>query len=325
MKRLLFVFASLFCVLALAQTADKTKHVGYLVWSSEAPRGHLEQALLDAMRADGYVEGKNLVIEWRYVDGNDDSLRSAASELAAMKLNVIVSTCSDSTAAAKQATASSPVPIVMAYVSDPVGQGLIASYSRPGGNITGLASQAEDTVPKMFQYLAEVVPPGTRVAVLYPTTAPSHPLLWRRLESVARERGISVGRVDIVRRADLPAAFDTIAREGYGALLVLPDDNMTFNARAQLLELINRQRIPTMFGAREFVDSGGLMSYGPSIASGYRQAAAYVDKVLAGARPADLPVEQPTKFELVVNAGTARALGVTLPQALLVRADEFVP
>jgi len=212
----------------------------------------------------------------------------------------------------------------MAYVSDPVGQGLIASYSRPGGNITGLASQAEDTLPKMLQYLTEVVPPGTRVAVLYHTIAPSHPLLWRRLEAVARERGISVSRVDIVTRADLPAAFNTIARDGYGALLVLPDDNMTFNARAELIELVKRQRIPAIFGLREFVDSGGLMSYGPSIASGYRKAAVYVDKVLAGARPAELPVEQPTKFELVVNTGAARALGITISQDLLLRADDIV-
>ena len=276
------------------------------------------------MRADGYVEGKNLVIERRYVDGNADELRAAASDLAAMKLNLIVSTCSDSTAAVKQATAASPVPIVMAYVSDPVGQGLIASYNRPGGNITGLASQHEDTLPKLLQYLAEAVPAGTRVAVLYHTTAPSHPLLWRRLESVAKERGVSVGRVDIVRRADLPAAFATITRDGYGALLVLPDDNMTFNARAQLIELVKRQRIPAIFGLREFVDSGGLMSYGPSIAFGYRRAAVYVEKVLAGARPADLPVEQPTKFELVVNAGAARTLGITLPQSLLVQADEVI-
>jgi putative tryptophan/tyrosine transport system substrate-binding protein len=324
MKRLLILLVALASALALGQTLDKTKHVGYLVWSSEGPRGHLEQALLDAMRADGYVEGKNLVIERRYIEGNADDLRAAASELAAMKLNLIVSTCSDSTRAAKQATAASPVPIVMAYVSDPVGQGLIASYSRPGGNITGLASQAEDTLPKMLQYLTEVVPPGTRVAVLYHTIAPSHPLLWRRLEAVARERGISVSRVDIVTRADLPAAFNTIARDGYGALLVLPDDNMTFNARAELIELVKRQRIPAIFGLREFVDSGGLMSYGPSIASGYRKAAVYVDKVLAGARPAELPVEQPTKFELVVNTGAARALGITISQDLLLRADDIV-
>ena len=168
MKHLLFVFASLFCVLALAQTADKTKHVGYLVWSSEAPRGHLEQALLDAMRADGYVEGKNLVIERRYVDGNVDSLRSAASELAAMKLNLIVSTCSDSTAAAKQATASSPVPIVMAYVSDPIGQGLIASYSRADDGYTLYVTSQNPHVERLLMTAFVLGLPETKVRVIAP-------------------------------------------------------------------------------------------------------------------------------------------------------------
>src|SRR5437667_3033394 len=160
----------------LAEGPDKTKRVGYLVWSSYGARGHLEQALLDGMRDEGYVEGKNLVIERRYVDGGSfEEVRAAASSLTALKLDAIVSTCSPSTAAAKEATSKSGVPVVMAFVSDPVGQGLIASYGHPGGNITGLSSQAEDTLPKMLQYLSEVVPAGARVAVLYNTNHPVPP------------------------------------------------------------------------------------------------------------------------------------------------------
>jgi putative tryptophan/tyrosine transport system substrate-binding protein len=308
----------------LGEVPTKTKHVGYLVWSSYGPRGNLEQSLLDGMRDEGYVEGKNLVIERRYVDGGIDQVRVAARELAALNPDAIVSTCSDSTAAAKEATSSSGIPVVMAFVSDPVGQGLIASYKRPGGNITGLSSQAEDTLPKMLQYLSEVVPAGTRVAVLYHTTNPVHPRLWQRLDQAGKERGANLVRIDISRGADFAAAFDTIGRERLGGLLVLPDDNMTYNARVQLIELVKRQRIPTIFGAREFVDIGGLMSYGPSLASSYRHTAVYVDKVLTGAKPANLPVEQPTHFEFVLNLAAAKALAVAIPDQLLLRADDVI-
>ena len=325
--QLLILFAAAISMLVpgvLAQVPAKTKHVGYLVWSSYGPRGNLEQSLLDGMRDEGYVEGKNLVIERRYVDGGIDQVRVAARELAALNPDAIVSTCSDSTAAAKEATAPSGIPVVMAFVSDPVGQGLIASYQRPGGNITGLSSQAEDTLPKMLQYLSEVVPAGTRVAVLYHTSNPVHPRLWQRLNQAGKEREPNLVRIDISGKADFAAAFDTIGRERLGGLLVLPDDNMTYNARVQLIELVKKQRIPTIFGAREFVDIGGLMSYGPDLASSYRHTAAYVDKVLTGTKPANLPVEQPTHFEFVVNLAAAKALGVTIPQNMLLLADDVV-
>jgi len=325
--RLLVLLGGLLAILpgtTFAQAPNKTKHVGYLVWSSYGPRGHLERALLDGMRDEGYLEGKNLVVERRYIDGSVDQVRAAAGELAALKLDAIVSTCSDSTAAAKQATANSSIPVVMAYVSDPVGQGLIASYSRPGGNVTGVASQAEDTLPKMLQYLSEVVPAGTRVTVLYHAGNPAHPRLWQRLESAAKERGISLVRLDVSKGADLGPAFDTIGRERLRAVLVLPDDNMTYNQRGQLIELVQKQRIPVIFGAREFVDIGGLMSYGPSLAANYRHTAAYLDKVLTGSRPGDLPVEQPTQFELVINLRAAKALGLTIPQPLMLRADDVI-
>jgi putative ABC transport system substrate-binding protein len=300
-----------------------TKHIGYLVWSSDGARGNLEQSLLDGMRNEGYIAGKNLVVERRYVGGSIEQVRAAARELAALKPDAIVSTCSDSTAAAKQATSNSGIPVVMAYVSDPVGQGLIASYSHPAGNVTGLASQAEDTLPKMLQYLSEVVPVGTRVAVLYHAGNPVHPRLWQRVEQAGKERRMTLVRVDVSGTADFAPAFDTISRERLGGL-PLPDDNMTYNARMQLIALVQGQRTPTIFGAREFVEIGGLMSYGPNLASSYRHTAVYVDKVLMGAKPSNLPVEQPTRFEFVVNLAAAKALGVTIPQDLVRLADDVV-
>jgi putative ABC transport system substrate-binding protein len=307
----------------LAEVPAKTKHVGYLVWSSYGSRANLEQSLLNGMLEEGYVEGKNLVVERRYVDGGTfDQVRAAARELAALNPDAIVSTCSPSTAAAKEVTSTSGIPVVMAFVSDPVGQGLIASYTHPGGNITGLSSQAEDTIPKMLQYLSQVVPAGTRVAVLYHTSNPVHPLLWLRLDQAGKENGANLVRIDFSGSADFTAAFDTISRERLGGLLILPDDNMTYNARVQLIALVQRQRIPAIFGARDFVDIGGLMSYGPNLAQAYQHTAVYVHKVLTGAKPANLPVEQPTRFD--VNLAVAKTLGITIPQKMLVLADDVV-
>jgi putative ABC transport system substrate-binding protein len=326
--RFLIVFFAAFSMSVpdvLAEAPTKTKHVGYLVWSSYGARGNLEQSLLDGMREEGYVEGKNLVVDRRYVDGGTfDQVRAAARELAALNPDAIVSTCSPSTAAAKEATSKSGIPVVMAFVSDPVGQGLIASYKHPGGNITGLSSQAEDTLSKMLQYLSDVTPAGARVAVLYNMDNPVHSRLWQRLERAGKDRGSNLVRIDVSGSASFAAAFDTIGRERLGALLVLPDDNMTYNARARLIALVQRQRIPAIFGAREFVDIGGLMSYGPNLASSYRHTAVYVDKILTGAKPANLPVEQPTRFEFVVNLAAAKTLGVTIPQQMLLLADDVV-
>lgn len=254
---LIVAACSLSATVVLAQApAKKTKHVGYLVWSSPGARGSLEQSLLDGMKQEGYVEGKNLLVERRYVDGGTfDEVRAAARELAALNLDAIVSTCSYSTAAAKEATSTSRTPVVMAFVSDPVGQELIASFQNPGGNITGLSSQAEDTIPKMLQYISQVVPPGTRIAVLYHATNPVHPRLWDRLQQAAKARGATLVRIDFSDSGDLIAAFDKIGEQRAGALLVLPDDNTTFNVRKLLVALVNRQRIPAIFGPRDFVTS----------------------------------------------------------------------
>ena len=309
---------------ALAQTPDKVKRVGYVVYGPSAPRNHLFQAFLDGMREQGYVEGRNLIIESSYAEGSAERLREGASALAALKLDAIVTTCSPSTNAVKQVTANSRTPIVMAVVTDPVGQGLVATLARPGGNITGRSSQVEDTLPKMLELLSAVLPKGTRVAVLHNTNNPVHPRLWERVLQAGAVLDLKFVRIDVAGSRDFPAAFETIARERLGALLVLPDDGMTMNARASLVELATRLRVPALYGLREFVDQGGLMSYGENYAASYRGAASYVGRILAGASPAELPVEQPTRFELVINLKAAKTLGINMPQSVLLLADEVI-
>lgn len=309
---------------AFAQSPEKIKRMGFVVYGASGPRGHLEQALLDGLRDQGYVEGRNLVVERVYAEGSAERLRDGASALAALNLDAIVSTCSPSTNAVKLATSSSRTPIVMAVVSDPVRQGLVASLAHPGGSVTGRASLAEATVSKMLELFSAVLPKTASVAVLYNTRNPIHPLLWDELLAAGKALDRKLARVDVAGPKDFPAAFETIARERLGGLLVLPDDNMTMNFRAQLVELATKHRVPAFYGVREFVDQGGLMSYGENVASSYRSTAAHVGKVLAGAKPADLPVEQPTRFEFVVNVGAAKALGVAIPDALLIRADEVI-
>ena len=323
---LLLSFAALavWVPVALAQTADNTKRVGYVVYGASGPRGHLEQAFLDGMREQGYVEGRNLIIERVYAEGNAEQLRQGVGAFASRKLDAIVTTCSPSTDAAKQVTSTSGTPVIMAVVTDPVGQGLVASLAQPGGNVTGRSSQVEDTLPKMLELFSAVVPKEERIGVLHNTNNPVHPRLWQQLERVGSARNIKLVRIDVARSADFPAAFDTISRERLGALFVLPDDGMTMNARARLLELVKKNRLPTFYGVREFVVDGGLMSYGENYASSYRSAAAHVGKVLAGAKPATLPVEQPTKFEFVINRRAAKELGIAIPLDLLLRADEVI-
>jgi putative ABC transport system substrate-binding protein len=298
--------------------------VGYVVYGPSAPRGHLLQAFLAGMREHGYVEGKNLIVETSFAEGSSERLREGASALATLKLDVIVTTCSPSTRAVMQATSGSGTPVVMAVVTDPVGQGLVASLARPGGNITGRSSQVEDTLPKMLDLFSAVLPKGSRVAVLHNTNNPVHPLLWERALQAGNALDMKLVRIDVAGAKDFAAAFDTITREHLGALVALPDDGMMMNSRARLVELAAKHRIPAFYGVREFVDVGGLMSYGENYALDYRGTAAYVGKILAGAKPASLPVEQPTRFEFVVNLGAAKALGLTIPQSLLVRADDVI-
>ena len=304
------------------QSKDKTAHIGILVNGSIAQRGHLEQALLDGLRDQGYVEGRNLVIERRYADGRRERVPEFARELAAMKLDAVVTTCTPSTRAARQATVSTP--IVMAAVADPVGQRLIASLARPGANITGLSSQAEDILPKMMELFSSVLPNPATVAVFAQGTSNVHPRMWQQLGPIAQALKLKLVKIEVAKAADLPAAFDMALREKADALLFLPDEPLFLTRRATIVELAAKHRLPAFYGAREFVDDGGLMSYGENLRTAYRRAASYVGNLARGAKPADLPVEQPTKFELVVNLKTAKALGLTIPQSILIRADQVI-
>jgi putative ABC transport system substrate-binding protein len=308
---------------ALAQSGPPARRVGLLVVGGEAERGHLEKALLEGLRAEGYVEGRNLVIERRYAEGDQTRARPYARELSALNLDAVVTTCSPSTRLMKEVAAAS-TPIVMAVVSDPVGQGLISSLARPGANVTGVSSQFEDAIPKMLESFAGLLPAGARVAVLANSANAVHPRLWELTTAANRKLGLAMTRYMLERREDLEAVIAKAAREGAQAVFLLPDDPAFFNRRAAIIRLAAQHRLPGLFFAREFVEDGGLMSFGEDMSSGYRRAARYVGRVLEGARPAELAVEQPTRFEMVINLKTARQLGVQVPQSLLLRADRVI-
>lgn len=311
-------------LVGLAQAPEKAAHVGILVGGSLAQRGHLEQALLQGLREQGYVEGRNLIFERRYANGRVDRTPEFARELAAMKLDAVVTTCTPTTRAAQQAMGSTP--IIMAAVADPVGQGMIASLARPGANLTGLSSQAEDIMPKMLALFADVLPRPATVAVLADSGSAVHPRMWQALGRAAQTLGIRLVKIDAGRPADvqLPAAFETAVREKANAIFVLPDEPLFLTRRTDIVALAARYRMPAFYGAREFVDDGGLMSYGESLRTAYRDAATYIKKVAHGANPADMPVAQPTRFELVINMKTARTLGLTIPYSVLVSAHDVI-
>ena len=317
-KRIAVITASALLLTAsppgLAQSAERKAHIGILVGGSLAQRGHLEQALLQGLREQGYVEGINLVLERRYADGQGERVPEFARELAAMKLDAVVTTCTPTTRVAQQALGSTP--IIMAAVANPVGQNLIASLSRPGANLTGLSSQAEDIMPKMLELFASVLPKPTTVAVLTEATSAVHPRMWQALEPVAQKLKIKLVRVDVARPSDihLPAAFETAVREKASAIFVLPDEPLFLTRRAEIVALAAKHRLPGFYGAREYVDEGGLMSYGESLRTAYRNAASYIKKVAHGESPGHMPVSQPTQFELVINMRNAKALGITMPQ-----------
>ena len=304
---------------AVAQTGDKVLHIGILSSGVLENRDPLDRALLQGLREQGYVEGKNLIVERRYSSAN---LGTSAKELAGMRLDAILTTCTPSTRLMKETTSSTP--IVMAAVSDPVSQGIIASLARPGQNVTGTSSQAEDLLAKRLELLSAVIPKSTTIAVLANASNPVHWLGWQRLESAAREMNLKLVRFEVRRIDELPAAFDAAAQAHAGALFVMPDDPLMFNARPQIVGLSARYRMPDFYWASEFVESGGLMSYGENLRGTYRRAADYVGRIKNGANPAEMPVSQPTKFELVINLKTAKALGLTIPQTLLVRADDVI-
>ncbi len=308
-----------------AQQPQKPLRLGILSSGTIEMRGHLEDALMRSLSEQGYVEGRNLTIERRYAGAAGRAgVGESANELARLNLDIVVATCTTSTESAKRAMAGTP--IVMAAVSDPVGHGLVSSLARPGGNITGLSSQGEEVLPKMMELFSRVLPRSATVAVLMHSRNPVHDRMWQKLRDYAPVRALSMTlvRAPFTARAELPAVFEAAVREGATALFVLGDDPLMFNIQATIVELAGKHRMPDFYWAREFVDAGGLMSYGESLRADYRNAGTYVVKVSKGARPAELPVQQPTRFEFVINRKRAGALGISLPQDLIVLADQVI-
>jgi putative ABC transport system substrate-binding protein len=305
---------------AFAQQSGKVWRIGYLTPGS-GPNAFVE-AFREELRTLGYIEGRNLSIEYRYAAGKEERLPELAAELVQLKVDVIVTPATPAIAAAKRAT--SAIPIVMIAPTDAVGSGLVASLARPGGNVTGMTYLSTDLAGKRLQLLREVLPKAARVAVLaFKGGSGASELFLEKLQAAARQMGITL----IVRKeneaAALGDAFAAMERERAQALIV-EITPFTGDNRKRIVELAAQHRLPTLIEARGFVQIGGLMSYGPSLLEMYRRSAHYVDRIFKGAKPADLPVEQPTKFELVINMNTAKTLGLTIPQSMLARADEVI-
>ena len=304
---------------SLAQQQGKVWRIGFL--SSLSGPNEAVEVFRDQLRILGYVEGRNLSFEYRWSAGADERLPEMAAELVQLKVDVIVTHAGLPPAAAKRAT--STIPIVIASTADPVGQGLVASLARPGGNLTGISMLSTDLTGKRVQLLREIVPKATRVAVLAMKGTPATPLLLAQMRSVTQQMGLTLVIHEVNETEALVPAFAAMQRAGAQLLVVQQAPFIAAN-RKMILDLAAKHRLPAMFDLRHFVDAGGLISYGPSIPDLFRRAAHYVDLIFKGAKPADLPVEQPTKFEMFVNLKTAKALGLAIPQSVLARADEVI-
>jgi putative ABC transport system substrate-binding protein len=319
------------CVLAAPLAAEgqqpaKVPRIGWLLTGSlEAPE---TKALLDAFRQGarelGYVEGQNIVIEYRAAEGRLDRFPALAAELVRIKVDLIVAGSTSAARAAQQATTT--IPIVAPTMADPIGDGLVASLARPGGNITGLTFLGPELAPKRLELLKEALPKMSRVVGIWHPGSLSERTakdMLSQTEAAARKLGVQLQLVEVRSPDEIDRAFSTMARQRPDAFVMFPSV-MFFIERRRVIDLAQKHRLPSIYVSREFVEPGGLMSYGASIADLFRRTATYVDKILKGAKPADLPVEQPTKFELVINLKTAKSLGLTIPPSLLQRADEVI-
>ena len=305
----------------VATAAQAQPYIGYLGSSSAASDAARTDAFRKGLTELGYIEGKNIRVEWRYPEGKPERLAEIANEFATRKVQLIVVSGATATQAVKKRLGSTP--IVMTNVSDPVGLGIVGSLAKPGGNITGLSNISPELGAKRLELLKEIVPKLSTVAVLGDPGSPAHAPQAKELEAAARTVGLQLRFMEVRRADDLDAAFDAIAQIRAGALVAMQNPTIT-RLRTRLAELAAKARLPAMYPQDEFVDAGGLISYGPDIPDLHRQAAYFVDKILKGAKPADLPVEQPRKFELAINVKSARQIGLALPQQLLFRADRTV-
>ena len=306
-------------VAADAQRAGRLPQVGVLRTGS--PPDAFVDVFRMALRDLGYVEGKTIAITLRWAEGKHGRLPALAAELVRLGVDVIVTGQQPAILAAKQATGV--IPIVM-IAADPVGSGLVDSLARPGRNLTGLALVSSELDGKRLELLTEVAPKTSRIAILQIAGNPATLLRWRESRLAAEKLGVSLQAVKVAFPFDFESAFAAMRRERAGALLVPAGFTPSQKDRKAIVELAAKHRMPTLYDTREFVDAGGLMAYGPSLADAHRRAATYVDKILKGAKPADLPIEQPTTFELVINLKTAKALGLSIPQSLLARADQII-
>jgi ABC-type uncharacterized transport system substrate-binding protein len=307
---------------AQAQQPAKVPRIGYLGGASLSAIPARIEAFRQGLRELGYVEGKNLVIEWRSAEGKLDRLPALAAELVRLKVDVIVTGGPTNTRAAKGAT--STIPIVMTNDSDPVGTGVVASLARPGGNITGLATLRSELSGKQLELLKEIIPKLSRVAFFGTSTDPANAESLRETELAAGTFGVKVQYLDVLSPKDIETAFRAAGKGRADAVLMLVVGPVANSRRKEFAELAVKSRLPAIYYQREYVEAGGLMSYGTSVTDLDRRAAVYVDKILKGAKPADLPVEQPTKFELVINLKTAKQIGLTIPPNVLVRADKVI-
>jgi putative tryptophan/tyrosine transport system substrate-binding protein len=309
---------------AWAQQAGKVYRVGYMTVVSRQSAEPLMSIFLRALRDLGWIEGRNLLVEWRWADGQVERLSGFAAELAKLNVDLIVAPQSDSALAAKRATRT--IPIVHVVAGDPVADGLVTTLARPGGNVTGLTiTPSPEIVGKRLELLKETTE-GSRVAVLW-NPARHYPyveLALRELNAAARVLGVQLQVLEARGPDEFEPAFAAMVRGQRADALLTFEDSMFWLHRRRLAELEAKHHLPTMHDLREFAEAGSLMAYGPNLADLFRRAAVYVDKILKGAKPGDLPIEQPTKFELVINLKTAKALGLTIPPSLLLRADEVI-
>ena len=309
---------------SIAQQPAKIRRIGVLTLRPRPAASNADDfynAFLQGLRELGYLEDKNLVIEWRSADGNYDRLPGLAAELVKLKVEVIAAASTPSVQAVQRA--SSTIPVVAISVADPVSSGLAASLARPGGNITGLSNITADISPKLVELIKGVTPTLSRVAVLANPGNSTRPIYLENIQTAAKKIGMAIVQIDARTPEDIERGFALMLRERAEALIVMSDSFFS-NQRTQIAKLAIKNRLPSVFPFREDALAGGLMSYGPSLADMFRRAATFVDKILKGAKPSELPFEQPTQFELVVNLRTAKALGIKFPQSILARADRMI-
>ena len=309
------------CPVAEAQPVVKVYRIGFLAGTAPTAEARLWEGFFQGMRELGYVEGQNFVIEGRYYEDRIERLPALAAELVELKVDIIVAGAPPAPEAAQRAT--STIPIVMAYHPDPVGSGLVASLARPGTNVTGMSVLGRELVGKQLQLLKETVPGISRVAVLANPSVPFNAIGLKEAEAAARSMNVQIQLLQVRTPGDFAAAFSAMKKDRAGGLIAL-GSSMFFAERKQIMELAAQSRLPSMASFTEYAEAGGLMTYGANLRESFRRSATYVDKILKGAKPGDLPVEQAAKIQLIINLKTAKEIGLTIPQSVLQRADEVI-